>query len=108
MKVVGLYDSGAFKTSEISKLKHEIVGNAGEFPIVKIIEPYGFFYNVALTNGPELFVIDDGFAYPFDTPFYEADQHDGIKEQKYPMTNEDVMGLIEGFGRSGRFNEAID
>lgn len=107
MKVVGHYDSGAFKASEILELKHKIVGNAVEFPIVKIIEPYGFFYNWALTNGPEHFVVYDGFAYPFDTPFHEADDTEGIKEQEYPLTNDDVLGLIEGFGRSGRFNRAI-
>ena len=107
MKEVGYYDNGAFKASEIMDLKHEIAGEAGEYPIVKIIEPYGYFYRGELTKGPELFVIDEyGFAYPFDTPFYEADQQDGIKEQMFPLTNEDVLGLIEGFGRSGRFNEA--
>jgi len=109
MKVIGSYDSGVFKAREILSLPHEDVAEICGNKVIKVTEPFKVFDgNEIYEMGNTLFIISDGIAYPFDTPFYEGDEDEGIALQEMPEDCDDVRGLIEGFGRTGLFHEWLE
>ena len=111
MKEVKVYTNGTYNESEIKQLDFKTIKTIGDYEIIRTNEQFvGKCEWPDSWSGGDLrkifepgqhFVIGwgDGVAYPFDTPFYEADEDEGIKEQLYPETPDDVLGLVESFGR---------
>lgn len=103
MKEVTVYRNGAYNAEEVIGLEHDSIDTISDAKVIKVTELF-----IAHTEWPNFsneeinelhFVIVDGVAYPFDLPFYEGDADEGEDEQLYPENWEDVIGLIEGFGR---------
>ena len=103
MKEVTVYRNGAYDAEEVIGLKHDLIDTISDSKVIKVTEPFTAHTEWPNFNNEEInelhFVIEDGVAYPFDLPFCEADIDEGIDEQLYPETWEDVVGLVEGFGR---------
>ena len=110
MKIIGSYDNGTIKADVVlNYLDTSLIKSVGEYVIYRIDEPIKIF------TGSKFYEVDTGMhvvidrdkniAYPFDVPFYPADQEEGYPEQKYPESPDDILGLVESFGVSGLYHE---
>ena len=92
--------NGTFQKEEILQFDHERIGNSGDdWYIISTNEPIDFWegsnrYGFDEQTG---FIIESNTAYPFSFPFCEADEDEGIKEQMYPETWEDVLFIMSNF-----------
>ena len=96
--------NGTYNAEDVLKIGNEKVGESGsDWYTIKTLEPAKAWNSEMMEyfdiETGTCFVIYDGLAYPFEEPFYEKDEDEGIDEQKYPENWEDVLGHIEGFGR---------
>ena len=99
MKEIEVYQNGTVCESSLLESNYTQIATIGDYTIVQTKEEVGNY----IDNFPPYtyFVVGwgNGVAYPFDTPFYEGDEEEGIVEQKFPETYEDILSIVEGFGK---------
>ena len=103
MKELKILRNGTYLAEEVEKVDNDFVKSVGDAKIIKTNESFRYWDEYSMKyyeeNAGINFVIVDDIAYPLSVPFSEADEDEGIEEQEYPETWEDVVFHIEGFGR---------